>query len=30
MRLLLVEDEREMAAALSAALHRFDIIVDTV
>lgn len=30
MRLLLVEDEREMAAALSAALHRFDIIVDNV
>ena len=30
MRLLLVEDEREMAAALSAALHRFDIIVDSV
>ncbi|MGG2474254.1 DNA-binding response regulator, partial [Rhizobium sp. BR5] len=27
MRLLLVEDEREMAAALSTALHRFDIIV---
>ena len=30
MRLLLVEDENEMAAALSEALLKFDVVVDRV